>query len=175
MNNPLLSLFPVTAQVKDDRLFIAGQDIVGLVRRFGTPLYIFDEATLHSQCSAFRDEFASLYPRSRVLYAAKAFLGQGLARMIADERLGMDVVSGGELSLAHKAGFPPERIHFHGNNKGREELELALTLGVGRVVVDNFHELDLLQEVTKDAERLQDILLRVSPAVDPHTHAYIST
>lgn len=175
MSHPLLPLFPVTAEVKDDRLLIAGQDTVELVRRFGTPLYLFDESTLHYQCAAFKDEFASRYPRSRTLYAAKAFMGQGLARLIAAEGLGMDVVSGGELSLAHKAGFPLERVYFHGNNKGREELELALTLGVGRVVVDNFHELSLLEEIAARRMVLQDILLRLSPGVDPHTHAHTTT
>ncbi|MDP6510878.1 MAG: diaminopimelate decarboxylase [Dehalococcoidia bacterium] len=175
MNNPLLSLFPVTAEVKDDRLFVAGQDMAELVRRFGTPLYLFDEATLRSQCSAFRDEFTSRYPRCRVLYAAKAFTGHGLARLVAGEQLGMDVVSGGELALAKDAGFPMERVYFHGNNKGREELELALTLGVGRVVVDNFHELSQLEEIASRRIALQDILLRISPGVDPHTHSHTTT
>jgi diaminopimelate decarboxylase len=175
MSHPLLPLFPVTAEVKDDRLLVAGQDTVELVRRFGTPLYLFDEATLRQQCADFRDEFARRYPRSRVIYAAKAFLGQGLARLIAAEGLGLDVVSGGELSLAHSAGFPMERVYFHGNNKGRDELELALTLGVGRVVVDNFHELSLLEEIAARRIVLQDILLRLSPGVDPHTHAHTTT
>ena len=142
---------------------------------FGTPLYVFDEDTLRGKCREFVDGFKSRYRDSSVIYACKAFINVALARLLHEEGLGLDVVSGGELAVALRADFPPEHIYFHGNNKGRDELAMALECGIGRVVVDNFHELSILAELASERGVIQDITLRVSPGVDPHTHVYTTT
>lgn len=158
------------------RLSIGGCDIGGLVAEFGTPLYVFDEAGFRQQCRDFRQEFEGRWPEVRVAYAAKAFLSRGLAQMVAAEGLGMDVVSGGELAIARAAGFPAERIYFHGNNKLPAELAAALDGGgIGHVVVDNFYELKTLAELAARRGEVQPVMLRLSPNVDPHTHAKTTT
>ncbi|MBI2305077.1 MAG: diaminopimelate decarboxylase [Chloroflexi bacterium] len=169
-----LALFPDTANINEKgHLTLGGCDTQDLAREFGTPLYIFDEATLRSRCSLFIEEFARRYPETQVIYAAKAFLCQTIALILKEEGLGLDVVSGGEMAAAHSVAFPMERVYFHGNNKAPGELRLALDWGVGRVVVDNFHELALLNSLARDGE--QDIWLRLSPGIDPHTHGHTTT
>jgi len=171
-----ISLFPKTAAVsKENHLILGGYDSVELACEFGTPLYVFDEATIRGKCAEYREEFAQRYPNSLVIYAAKAFLNRALAQLFKEEGLGLDMVSGGELAIAGSVDFPLERVYFHGNNKSRAELELAMKWGVGRIVVDNFFELSLLDDVAKEAGARQNILLRISPGVDPHTHAHIAT
>ncbi|MBM3135054.1 MAG: diaminopimelate decarboxylase [Chloroflexi bacterium] len=166
----------MTAGVNDaGHLTIGGCDATELARQFGTPLYVLDEATIRAQARAYKSAFATHYPDSAVAYASKAYLSLALARLLAEEGLGLDVVSGGELFVAHRAGFPPERVHFHGNNKSPEELAMALELGVGRIVVDNMYELRLLSELAARRGVTVAILLRLSPGVDPHTHAYNTT
>ena len=170
------SLFPFTAGVNaQDRLVVGGCDTVELAREFGTPLLVFDDATLRGMCRGFADAFASRYANSGVLYASKAFVNAAVARLVAEEGLGLDVVSGGELAVAHAAGADMSNVYFHGNNKTPDELEYALDVGCGRVVVDSFYELDLLNEIAKRRGATQDILLRLSPSVDPHTHAATTT
>ena len=149
--------------------------MVALAREFGTPLYIFDETTLRAKCQEFRHEFGSRYSHSLVIYACKAFFQRTLARLLDEEGLGLDVVSAGELALARAADFPLDRVYFHGNNKSAQELEMASAWGVGRVVVDNFYELALLQEIAQRRKKVQDILLRLTPGIDPHTHQFITT
>ncbi|PIX27783.1 MAG: diaminopimelate decarboxylase, partial [Chloroflexi bacterium CG_4_8_14_3_um_filter_45_15] len=122
-----------------------------------------------------KTEFSQYYPDILVIYAAKAFLNKALALVLKEEGLGLDTVSGGELYIAHSVDFPPAKIYFHGNNKTIEELELALNWNVGRVVVDNLYELKLLDRLTKETKLKQDILLRLTPGVDPHTHQYTTT
>jgi diaminopimelate decarboxylase len=172
----LSAILPDTAVVsKDNHLIVGGCDMVGLAQEFGTPLYVFDEATLRHSCARFREEFGSRYPDTLVLYAAKAFLNRTLAQIFEEEGLGLDVVSGGELAIAESVDFPLSKVYFHGNNKSREELELALIWGVGRVVVDNLYELSLLNEVAERMGISQDILLRLAPGIEPHTHRYLAT
>ena len=149
--------------------------MVELASRFGTPLYVFDEETLRQNCRQFRQAFVSRYPQSQVLYASKAFINPALARIMASEGLGLDVVSGGELAVARSVEFPARNIYFHGNNKTRSELEQAVQYGIGRVVVDGFNELSLLNDVAGKRGAVQGTLLRVNPGVDPHTHAHIAT
>ena len=176
MTTHTLPLFPETAEVDgENRLVIGGVGVPSLAADYGTPLYLFDEQTLRNQCRAFVREFSGRYPSVKVLYAGKAFLNRPLARLIAEEGLGLDVVSGGETAIAKAAGFPAERVYFHGNNKGQDELALALDWGMGRVVADNLHELALLESLAAARGRSQDILLRVSPSVDPHTHHHTTT
>jgi len=171
-----LTLFPLTAEVNErGHLIIGGCDTVELAKEFGTPLYVFDEFSLRRKCAEFRAEFDQRYADTAVVYAGKAFLNRALALILKEEGLGLDVVSAGELSIAHSVGFPLDRVYFHGNNKSAEELRLALEWKVGRIVVDNFTELALLAEIAKERGCVADILLRLTPGVDPHTHKHIAT
>jgi diaminopimelate decarboxylase len=173
---PRLSLFPLTAEVnKEGHLVIGGCDAVDLAAEFGTPLYLFDEFSLRSKCTEFKAEFGQRYRDTTVIYACKAFINRALAVILSEEGLGLDVVSGGELGIAQSVGFPLDKVYFHGNNKSAEELRLALKWHIGRIVVDNFHELSLLAEMAKEQGSVVDILLRLSPGVEPHTHKYIAT
>jgi len=173
---PELALFPLTAEVNNrGHLLIGGCDVVDLTEEFGTPLYLFDESTLRHKCREFKDEFCKYYPDTLVIYASKAFLNRALALIFKEEGLGLDVVSGGELSIAHSVDFPLDKVYFHGNNKTPEELNIALGWGVGKIVVDNFYELELLNKLAGERGNSQDILLRLTPGVDPHTHEYTTT
>ena len=172
----LKPVLPLTASINESgHLTMGGCDALALARQFGTPLYVFDEEDLRERCREFLREFSTRLPEVSVLYASKAYVGRALARLIADEGLGLDVVSGGEIALARSAEFPLERAYFHGNNKGRGELEEALSAGVGRVVIDNFRDIELMDEVARAAGKRQKVLLRITPDVDPHTHSHIST
>jgi diaminopimelate decarboxylase len=173
---PKLTLFPFRTGVNEQgHLAIGGCDVVALTEEFGTPLYVFDEFTIRQECREFKDEFTRFYPDTLVIYASKAFLNRAVALILKEEGLGLDVVSGGELSIAQSVDFPPDKVYFHGNNKTPEELNLALDWGVGRIVVDNFYELELLNKLARKRGVSQDILLRLSPGVDPHTHQHTTT
>ncbi len=173
---PKLILFPLTAQAnRKGHLVIGGCDTTELAEEFGTPLYVFDELTLRHQCAEFKDEFRQRYPNTTVLYASKAFINRPLVLLLKEEGLGLDVVSGGEMSIARSVDFPLGQAYFHGNNKSDEELRLALNWGVGRIVVDNFSELGRLNEIAKEQGLKPAILLRISPGIDPHTHKYNTT
>jgi diaminopimelate decarboxylase len=175
-NIPKLAVFPPSAEVDPQgHLFIGGCDTVDLARRYGTPLYVFDESAIRQKCREFRAEFSRRYPDSHVIYASKAFLNRALAVLLKEEGLGLDVVSGGELSCAVSVLFPPSRVYFHGNNKTGDELELALDWHIGRIVVDNLHEIDLLGKLAGKHGIKQDILFRVTPGVDAHTHRHTTT
>ena len=171
-----IELFPVTAAVnRDDHLTLGGCDVSHLAAEFGTPLYIYDDETLRGMCREFISEFSKRYPGARVAYASKAFVNPAIARVVAEENMSLDIVSGGELAVAKVADFPADRIYFHGNNKTPEELELALDYGVGQIVVDSFHELTILDAIAGRRGLRQDIMLRLSPGVDPHTHVATTT
>lgn len=173
---PRLSLFPLTAGVnKQGHLIIGGCDTVDLAAEFGTPLYLFDEFSLRSKCAEFKAEFSQRYGDTTVIYAGKAFINKAVALILKEEGLGLDVVSSGELSIARSVGFSLDKVYFHGNNKSAEELMLTLKWHIGRIVVDNFHELNMLAEMAKEQGSIPDILLRLSPGVEPHTHKYIAT
>ena len=171
-----LPLFPSTTRINDQgHLMVGGCDAVELAAEFGTPLYLFDELQLRSRCAEFVNEFGQRYTDTTVIYACKAFINKALVHLLGEEGLGLDIVSGGELGIARFVGFPPERVYFHGNNKSAEELNLALEWGIGRIVVDNFYELKMLSEIAGEKGCVPEILLRLSPGVDPHTHSYITT
>lgn len=174
---PGLMNWPMTTtRHQDDALRIGGISVPGLADRFGTPLYVLDETTIRTIASGFRDAFQSAYPAgSHVVYAGKALLNASVVRIIRDEGLGLDVVSGGELFAGLRAGMPAGRITFHGNNKSREELRAALDAGIGMIVIDNLHEVDLLGELLAGRPARQDVMLRLNPGVDVHTHEKIST
>ncbi len=172
-----MDLFPQTARVEGDgHLWVGGCDTVSLVTQFGTPLYLFDEVTLRSNCQTYVAALAEAYPAAgEVAYAGKAGLSLAWLDILAEEGLGLDVVSGGEMYLAQQAGFPPHRVHFHGNNKSAAELEMALDWGVGRIVVDNHHELELLDALAARRGVQAKVWLRLSPDIDVHTHVYRKT
>src|SRR5579859_2970197 len=177
MFEQLRSLLPDSAEVSEaGHLLLAGVDLVDLAQEYGTPLYVYDEATIRHRARAYRDGLRSAYPgESLVCYAGKAYCAPWLLRVIADEALGLDVVSGGELFAAQQVGFPPERIFFHGNNKTSDELVQALDYGVGRIVVDNLEEIDRLAQLGQQRGKQVPVLLRVAPSVEAHTHAHIQT
>jgi diaminopimelate decarboxylase len=176
-SNGRLELFPDTASVTvGGHLALDGVDLVDLAREFGTPLYVYDEATIRARARAYREGLAAAYPgQSLVCYAGKAYCAPWLLRIIHEEGLALDVVSGGELYAAQYVGFPSERIYFHGNNKAEPELAAALDYGVGRIVVDNLEEIELLSRLCTERNVVQQVLLRVGPGVEAHTHAHIQT
>ena len=169
-------VFPDTAEVNGaGHLMIGGCDVLDLASEYGTPLYVFDEQTLRLRCRQFIQEFQSRHQATTVAYASKAYINPALARIFLEEGMGLDVVSGGEVAVARAVDYPPGSVFFHGNNKGREELVEALEWNIGRIVVDNLYELGLLDEIAREAGKVQEILIRVSPGVDPHTHAHTTT
>ncbi len=171
-----IDLFPFESEVNlKDHLVIGGCDVLDLIDEFDSPLYVYDEKTLRGMCRQFLSEFTSRYANSRVAYASKAFVNPAIARIISEEGLGLDIVSGGELAVAKAVDFPPDKIYFHGNNKTPEELEFALGYGVGQIVVDSFNELVFLEDLAARKGKNQDIMLRVSPGVDAHTHEKTTT
>lgn len=157
------------------RFIFSGWDVTELAARFGTPLYVFSEDGIRARCRAVRESFMDRWENSLAVYAGKAFLTLAMAKIIASEGLGLDVVSGGEIHTARRAGFPMEKVIFHGNSKTSEELTYALSLGVGRTVVDGPQELELLEELAEGEGKKADILFRVTPGVDAQTHKYIRT
>jgi len=174
---PARQLWPDGASVDaHGHLTIGGCDTIELARAYGTPLYLLDEATFRTSCRAYRDALARHYPgASNAHYASKALLNSTLARLVAEEALGLDVVSGGELFVALGAGFPAEHIHLHGNAKPRAELEQALAAGIGKIVVDTLDELDLLAQLTAGRGIPQNIMLRLAPDIAADTHAHMET
>jgi len=171
-----LELFPDTTRVTlANTLAVGGCDLVDLAARFGTPLYVYDAATVLARAGAYREALRASYPgRATVCYAGKAYLAPWLLSLLAPEGLGLDVVSAGELLVAGRAGFPRERIYFHGNNKGEDELNTAIEAGIGRIVVDNLDEIALLGRVASRGAR-QQVLLRLGPGVEVRTHAHLTT
>ena len=171
-----LPVFPATAEANGSgRLVIGGIDTADLVAEYGTPLYLFDEETLRSVSAEFADAFRARRPNTGVTYACKAFANIGLIRLLSGFGLGFDVASGGEIAAVKTAGVRMESVFFHGNNKSEAEIEDAVSVGVGRIVVDNLHEIDVLEGVLSRVGGRQEVLIRISPGVDPHTHAHTTT
>ena len=173
---PFKELLPFTAAVNyKNRLSIGGCDLVELTEDFGTPLYVYDEYTIRRMCRIFREAFETQYPDVRVAYSSKAFANPAVARILMEEGLGMDIVTGGELAVAMAAEFPPEIMNFHGNSKSPKEIKLALDYGLGKITVDSFEELTRLEEIARKMGVIQNILIRVSPGIDPCTHRLTAT
>lgn len=156
-------------------LEIGGNDVTDLKAKFGTPLYIVDEDLVRLRCREYIAAFRESGLTFQVAYASKAFCTMAMCRLADEEGLSLDVVSDGELYTAMQAGFPTHRIHFHGNNKTVEEIEMAIDAKIGCFVVDNLIELHLLNAVAAEKGQRVNILLRVTPGVEAHTHEYIST
>lgn len=168
----LQSVLPLTARIGPaGRLQIGGCDAVELAERFGTPLFVCDTEDVRERLRRYRDAFGG----ENVYYASKAFLTRTFAPIVASEGVGMECVAGGELYTALAGGFPPERVALHGNNKSRAELVEALEAGVGRVVVDNLTEIEVLEALSRELGTRVPVLVRVTPGVEAHTHSYLET
>ena len=169
-------VFPLdTARDDAGTLTIGGAGVKALAEEFGTPLYIYDEATLRAACRGYTRALADSYPNALVLYAGKAYVDPTLLQVAASESLGMDAVSSGEVRVAQAAGMPLERVVLHGNNKLPREIDLALELGVGRIVVDALEEIEIIDELARRRGLTAQVLLRLTPGVEAHTHDYIRT
>lgn len=164
-----------TMKVEDNQLSIGGIKAEDLVKEYGSPLYVFDESLIREYCKDYRKYFKCEENGNRVAFAGKAFLTIQMCKLLKEENMCLDVVSGGELYTAYKAGFPLERVMFHGNNKTLNEIELGIKLGVGNFVVDNYHEMDILNDIAKEYNKVQNIYLRITPGIEAHTHDYIKT
>lgn len=166
---------PVTTMVNSaGNIEIGGCDLVNLVEKYSTPLYVLDEQTIRSICKDYKKAFEK-YPKTHMMYASKALCTETLAKILDSEGFGFDTVSAGEIYTVYKAGVDMSHVLFNGSNKSYDELALALELGVGRISVDNFFELALLNEVAKSKNKIVDILLRITPGIECHTHEYIQT
>lgn len=160
----------------EGHLTIGGVDTVEIAKEYGTPVIVYDENSIRNNCRAFVGSIDKYYNgNGRVLYANKAFSCLEMCRICNDEKMGLDVVSGGEIYTALKAGFPAEKLYFHGNNKSYQELEYALSNGVGRIVVDNPEELGNISEIAKKLGVTANIYMRIKPGIDAHTHDFIKT
>ena len=157
-------------------LTIGGRDTVELAQTYGTPLYVMDEQQLRQSCRSYMRSIQQFYGgRGLAVFASKAFCCKAMCKLVAEEGMGLDVVSAGELYTAIKAHFPPEKIFFHGNNKTMEELVMALEYGVGRIVVDNETELSLLNQLAISQQKKADVLFRIKPGIEAHTHDFVRT
>ncbi len=162
-------------EIKDGILYFDGCSTLKLADKYGTPLYVVSENEISSRCKEIRESFLDKYENTKAVYASKAFLPLAMCKIIEREGLGLDVVSGGELYTAIKAEFPVEKIEFNGNNKSLDELKMAVDYGIGRIIVDNINELDLLEQVCQEHNKKTRILFRITPGVKSNTHKYITT
>jgi len=164
-------LWSSTVRKADGVLEVGGVPVTDLVAEHGSPAYLLDEDDFRARARAFRDAFHGY----DVYYAGKAFLCTTVARWVTEEGLFLDVCTAGELAVAERAGVPAERLGFHGNNKSVAELTRAVEIGVGRIIVDSFHEIQRLEEITRRLGRSARVLVRVTAGVEAHTHEYIAT
>ena len=162
-------------EIKGNTLYFDGCNTVELANKYGTPLYVMSETAMVDKCKEIKDTFLNKYERTRAAYASKAFLTLAMCKIIEREGLCLDVVSGGELYTAIKADFPAERIEFNGNNKSIEELELAIDYNIGRIIVDGFDELGIIEDICKKKGKKTNILYRITPGVKSDSHDYIVT
>ncbi|GAC1644902.1 MAG: hypothetical protein NVS4B12_10460 [Ktedonobacteraceae bacterium] len=171
-------LLPITTTLSShNEIHIANHSVQALAKQYETPLYIYDRATIINACKQYQQAFQAYYHASNVhmLYASKAYLSPHIAKMMAEQGFGLDVVSGGELTVAQRAMFPMERVSFHGNNKSEAELRSALKVGVGRIVLDNWSEVERLTHLAQEMHIQPSVLLRVAPEVETDTHRYLQT
>jgi len=166
-------LKPVTVK-RDKKLSVGGCDMTELAKEYGTPLYVIDEATLRSVCSDYKEAFKK-YPHTRMMYASKALCTSAVSKILDSEGFGFDTVSVGEIYTVLNSGISLEKVLFNGNNKTEEELDYAIKNGIGRISVDNFAEVDLISKVGGRYNKVIDVLLRITPGIECHTHEYIQT
>jgi diaminopimelate decarboxylase len=160
---------------RDGEWVVGGVGARQLVREYGTPLYVMDEARLRANCRTYVAALREAYPHSQAIFASKALCCMATCRLAYDEGLGVDVVSAGEIHTALRAGVPADALMLHGSNKTQEEFALAIEVGVGRIVADSFCDLEMLNDLTRDNRRPVDVLLRLTPGIEPHTHKAIIT
>lgn len=163
------------SKIEENNLIIGGIKASKLAEKYGTPLYVMDEQLLIDKCREYVKSFRVNEDNNRVAFAGKAFLTIEMCKLINNEGLYLDVVSGGELYTAYKAEYPMDKIYFHGNNKTLDEIELGIKLGVGRFVVDNLWEMSKINEIAEKYNKKQKIYLRLTPGIEAHTHDYIKT
>lgn len=164
---------PSTVERKEN-LFIGGCDTVELAQKYGTPLYVVDEATLRNICHDYKNAFKS-YPHTRMMYASKALCTSAIVKILDEEGFGFDTVSIGEIHTVLNSGVELSHVLFNGNNKTERELDYAIKNGISRISVDNFYEIDLVSKVAGRYNKTVDVLLRISPGIECHTHEYIKT
>lgn len=170
-----MKLFGTSKINEKGNLSIGGVDTIDLAKKFKTPLYVMDQELIETTIDKMKSAFKSSRFNTRIAYAGKAFLTTGMAKLINSKELDLDVVSGGELYTAYKAGFPMERVHLHGNNKTIEEIEMAVDLGIDTIVVDNEDEIEKIEKICKEKNKKQAVLVRIDPGIEAHTHHYIKT
>jgi len=177
VSSSLTRLLPESATFPNNVFHIASHSIPALAKQYGTPLYIFDRLTIINACKRYQQAFQRYYTASetQILYASKAYLAPQIARLLAEQGIGLDIVSGGELQVARRADFPLQHVSFHGNNKSMDELCMALDMGVGRIVLDNWSELESLTRIASQRGQQPGVLVRVAPDVHTDTHRYLQT
>ena len=166
---------PITAKINEKgNIEIGGCDLVELANKYNTPLYVFDEATIRSMTQSYKKAFEE-YPNIKMMFAAKAFMTKAICKIMQQEGFGLDLCSGGEIYTAKSSGFEMSKTLFNGNNKSYDELNYALECGIETISVDNFFELALLDDIAKSHSKKINILLRITPGIECHTHEYIQT
>lgn len=158
-----------------NHLMLGGVDTVEIAKEYGTPLYVYDIELVRKNARMYVDAFKEAGVKAQVAYASKAFSSIAILEVLHEENLSLDIVSEGELYTALKAGFPPEKIHFHGNNKNRRELEAAIKAGIGCIIIDNFDEINLLENILAEQKKEIDVLIRITPGIESETHKFIMT
>lgn len=170
-----MKLFGTSKVNEKGNLSIGGVDASELAKKFKTPLYVMDQELIETTIDKMKEAFQSNRFDTQIAYAGKAFLSMGMLKLVDAKELDLDVVSGGELYTAYKAGFPMDRVHLHGNNKTVEELEMAIEFGIKEIVIDNEDEIDKIERICREKGKKQAVLVRIDPGIEAHTHHYIKT
>ena len=170
-----MRLFGTSKINENGNLSIGGVDTLELVNEFKTPLYVMDQELIETTIDKMKEAFQSKRFGTQIAYAGKAFLSMGMLKLVDAKGLDLDVVSGGELYTAYKAGFPMNRVHLHGNNKTVEELEMAIDFGIKEIVIDNEDEIEKIERICREKGKKQAVLVRIDPGIEAHTHHYIKT
>ncbi|BBM38408.1 diaminopimelate decarboxylase [Leptotrichia hofstadii] len=170
-----MKLFGTSKVNEKGNLSIGGVDASELAKKFKTPLYVMDQELIETTIDKMKEAFQSNRFDTQIAYAGKAFLSMGMLKLVDAKELDLDVVSGGELYTAYKAGFPMDRVHLHGNNKTVEELEMAIEFGIKEIVIDNEDEIDKIEKICREKGKKQAVLVRIDPGIEAHTHHYIKT
>lgn len=170
-----MKLFGTSKINENGNLEIGGVDTLQLAKEYKTPLYVMDQELIETTIDKMKDAFQSQRFDTQIAYAGKAFLTMGMIKLVDSKGLDLDVVSGGEMYTAYKAGFPMNRVHLHGNNKTVEELEMAVDFGIKEIVIDNEDEIEKLEKICREKSKKQAVLVRIDPGIEAHTHHYIKT